>query len=80
MTYDLKATQEGTEFTLTASEIPSRSKTEKYMKQGGEFIVTTLKSVVENKPLPFNSKFVLLMCAITQPFTPKKALSKHWPL
>ena len=80
VTYDLKATQEGTEFTLTASEIPSRTKTEQYMKQGGDFIVATLKAVVENKSLPLYSKFILWMCAITQPFTPKKALSEHWPL
>ena len=80
VTYDLKATQEGTACTLTASEIPSRTKTEKYMKQGGDFIVTTLKAVVEHKPLPLNSKFILMMCAFTQPFTPKKALSRNWPL
>lgn len=51
--YALKATQKGTEFTLTASEIPRGTKTEKYLKQGGDFIVTTLKAVVEHKPLPF---------------------------
>lgn len=80
VTYDLKAIQEGTEFTLTASEIPSQTKTAKYMKQGGDFIVTTLKAVVEGKPLPFNSKFILWMCAMTEPFTPKKARSENWPL
>ncbi len=80
VTYDLKVTQEDTEFTLTASEIPSRTQTAKYRKQGGDCIVTTLKAVVEGKPLPFNSRFILWMCALTQPFTPKKALSEHWPL
>ena len=50
------------------------------MKQGGDFIVETLKAVAEGKPLPFKSRFVLFMCTITKPLTPKRALSTHWPL
>ncbi len=68
------------EFTLTASEIPAGSKSAKYMKQGGEFIVTTLKAAVEKKPLPLKSRMVLWMCAISKPFTPKIARSENWPL
>lgn len=78
--YDLRAVDGGTEFTLTASDIPVGSKSAKYMKQGGDFIVKTLKAVAERKPLPFSSKIVLLMCAVSKPFTPKRALSENWPL
>ena len=50
------------------------------LRKGGEFIVKTLKAVVEGPPLPFSSKFVLFMCAVSKPFTPKRALSENWPL
>ena len=80
VTYELQPLGGETQFTLTASEIPMGTKTEHYMRQGGNFIVTTLKAVVEKKPLPLNSKFILWMCALTEPFTSKKALSEHWPL
>lgn len=80
VTYDLRAVEGGTEFTLTADKIPAGSKSAKYMTQGGEFIVKTLKAVVEGRPLPVSSKFVLLMCRLSKPFTPKRALSEHWPL
>lgn len=80
VTYDLRAVEGGTEFTLTASDIPAGTKTEKYMSQGGDFIVTTLKAVAEGKPFPLKSKFVLLMCVLSKPFTPKVARSENWPL
>ncbi len=80
VTYDLRAVDGGTEFTLTASDIPSGSKSAKYMEQGGEFIVKTLKAIVERKHLPFKSRMVLLMCALSKPFTPRRALSDKWPL
>lgn len=80
VTYDLRAVDGGIEFTLTASDIPAGSKSAKYMKQGGEFIVKTLKAVAERKPLPFKSRIVLLMCALSKPFTPRSALSENWPL
>ena len=42
------------------------------LRKGGEFIVKTLKAAVEGTPLPFSSKFVLFMCAVSKPFTPKR--------
>ena len=80
VTYDLREVDGGTEFTLTASNIPVGSKSAKYMKQGGNFIVQTLKAVAERKPLPFKSRFILLMCALSKPFTPKRARSENWPV
>jgi len=80
VTYDLVAVEGGTEFTLTASDIPAGTKSARYMKQGGDFIVGTLKAVAEGRPLPFSSRMVLLMCAISKPFTPKRARSGAWPL
>ena len=80
VTYDLRLVEGGVEFTLTANDIPAGSKSAKYMKQGGEFIINTLKAVAEKKPLPLKSRMVLLMCVLTKPFTPTRALSENWPL
>jgi len=53
VTYDLKTTLVGMKFNLTMLYIPSRTKTAKYIKQGGDFIVTMLKAVVDGKPYHF---------------------------
>lgn len=80
VTYELKPLDGSTEFTLTASALPIGMKTEKYMRQGGEFIISTLKAVVEGKPLSLGARFTLLMCALMEPLTPRRALSENWPL
>ncbi len=80
VTYELEEVGGAVEFTLIADDIPAASKTGKYMKQGGDYIVQTLKAVAERKPLPLYSKFILLMCKLSVPFTPKKSLSENWPL
>ena len=66
--YDLRETQDGTEFT-TAFEITSYVKTEKHIKQSGEFVINTLKAFMKQKELRFVSKFVPYMCSLTKPFT-----------
>jgi uncharacterized protein YndB with AHSA1/START domain len=79
ITYVLKEVDEGTEFTLIQSDMAPGSKTEKTMKQGVNFVLQTLKADAEDKPLPFMSKFILFMCAITTPFMSKKSLAEKWP-
>lgn len=51
------------------------TKTEKYMADGGRFITETLKSLVETGKPPVKSRFILLMCRLTQWMSPKKSLS-----
>ena len=81
VTYELKESAEGgTEFTLTSSQIPVGTKTEKQMKQGGPFIANTLKGVVENGRPPFGARMILTMIRLTAPLTPKKCLADRWPL
>ncbi len=80
VTYDLKEMSGGVEFILTSEDIAPESKTEEYMKRGGPFIAVTLKAVMEKKPLPLKSRFVLFMCKWTEFMTPKKSLSANWPM
>ena len=77
--YELKEIDGGTEFTLVTENVPPNTETEKYMSQGGDFIVATLKGHIEGR-LPMKSRFILFMCWATKPFTPKRCLSQNWPL
>ena len=79
VTYELSETPEGTEFTLTTSNVPEGTKTEQQMKQGGSFIVNVLKSVVETGRPSLGYRVLLGIIALAAPFTPKKSRTKNWP-
>ena len=76
--YDLKEVPGGVQFSLTTSNVPSGTKTEKDMAQGGELIVNTLKSVVETGRPAFGTRMLLTMIGLFQPFTPKASRSENW--
>ncbi len=80
VSYELKEVEDGVEFTLTTEDVPEGTKTEKYMSQGGDFIVKTLKGVLENGRPPFSSRMILLICKLTEFMTPKRSRSENWPL
>lgn len=80
VTHELKEVDGGVEYTLTSEQIPPGTKTEKQMKQGGDFIVKTLKGVVETGRPPFTSRLILTMIGLFSWMTPKQCLSEHWPL
>lgn len=77
--YELKERQEGVEFTLTTSQVPAGSKTEKSMAQGGPFIVKTFKSVVETGKANLGGRIMLSMISLFEPFSPKVCKSENWP-
>ncbi len=79
VTYDLKETPEGVEFSLITTNVPAGTKTEKGMAQGGKFIVDTLKSVAETGRPSFGGRMMLGMMGLFQPFTPKVCKSDNWP-
>ena len=54
--------------------------TAKRFARGGDFIVKTLKGVVETGKPPFMSRFILLMISMLSWTTPKACLSENWPL
>ncbi len=79
VTYELKEVPEGTEFTLITTNVPPGTKTEQQMKQGGNFIVNVLKSVVETGRPSFGYRLMLGIIALAAPFTPKQCRTKNWP-
>ncbi len=81
ITHELKEIEGGTEYTLTSTEIPKGTKTEKQMAQGGTFIVKALKHYVETGGKANGmAKFIMVMSALTGFMSPKASLSKNWPL
>ena len=76
--YDLKEVDGGVEFTLTTTNVPIDTKTEKGMAQGGDLIVQTLKSVVEEGRPKFGTRAMLAMIRLAEPFTPKSCRSDRW--
>ena len=80
VTHELKEIEGGTEYTLTSSEIPVGTKTEKQMAQGGKIITSTLKSCVETGKPTFMARFIMTMSKLTAFMVPKQCRSEHWPL
>ena len=77
--YELKETDEGTEFTLINENMPTGTKTEKYMTQGGRFITTNLKALIETGKPTANGRFALFMMGLFAPLTPRISRSENWP-
>ncbi len=80
VTYDLKEVGGGVEFTLTSEDIPAGSKTEKDMRRGGDFIVKTLKQIVETGRPAFGTRVLYGLFGLLAFLTPAKCKSEHWPL
>ncbi|MCG8405350.1 MAG: SRPBCC domain-containing protein [Phycisphaerales bacterium] len=78
VTYDLKEVEGGVEFTLTSEDIPVGTKTEKNMTRGADFIVKTLKAIIENGRPPFGVRMLYGMFKVLTPLTPKKCRTENW--
>jgi len=80
ITYVLEEVEEGTKFTLITEGVAAGTKSEKYMKSGGTFIVNNFKALVETGKATFGGRFALFAMGLFAPFTPKKCKSENWPL
>jgi uncharacterized protein YndB with AHSA1/START domain len=80
VTYDLKQVPGGVEFTLTAEDVPAGTKTEKDMTRGGDFIVNTLKQIVETGKPALGTRILYVVFGLLGLTTPAKCRSEHWPL
>ena len=78
--YRLKEVDGGTEFTLINENVPADTPTEKYMTQGGKFIVDNLKALVETGKPTMGGRIALTMMGLFAVFTPKRCRSENWPL
>ena len=81
VTYDLVEVEGGVEFTLTSEDVPANTKTAKDMARGGDFIVKTLKQIVENGKPALTTRLLYALFGVLGPLmTPKKSLASNWPL
>ena len=80
VTYELKAIEGGTEFTLITEGVPKGTKTEKNMAFGGEFITENLKRCVENRKPTFTARMIMVMGRLMAWMNPKICRSENWPL
>jgi hypothetical protein len=78
VTYELKEVDVGVEFTLISDDVPCGTKTEGQMAQGGGFITSVLKSVVETGRPSLGYRLLLLLIRIMP--SPAACKSEHWPL
>ena len=78
--YDLEESAGGVQFTLTVADMPQGTKTAKQMVQGGKMIVNTLKAVIETGKPTFGTRVLFGVFKLMAPMTPKKCLSKNWPV
>ena len=77
---DLVEVEGGVEFTLTAEGVPVGTKTAKQMAGGADFIVKTLKAIVETGRPPLGTRILFNVFKLAAPFSPKSTLSDNWPL
>jgi len=80
VTYELKEIEGGVEFTLITEGVPAGTKTEGYMKQGGDFITKALKVYVETGKPTWMARMIMCMGKLSAFMTPRKCRSENWPL
>ena len=68
------------EFSLTTTNVPAGTKSQKSMAQGGPFIVQNLKSLVETGKPAFSGKMVMMLNPMMAMMTPKVSRIENWPL
>ncbi len=78
--HELKAVEGGTEYTLTSTEIPVGTKTEKDMSRGGDFITKELKRYVEIGKPSMTARMIMTMGKLMPFMNPKQSLSDNWPM
>lgn len=78
--YDLKETPDGVEVTLTVEDLPTGTKSEKQLEQGGPFIVKNLKATVETGRPTLGARILFAFFKLLAPLNPKSTLSDNWRL
>lgn len=78
--YELREVPAGTEFTLMIEDLTEGTKSAKQMVGGSQMIIATLKEMVERGRPSLVVRGIFLLMKLTQPMTPKRCLSEHWPV
>jgi uncharacterized protein YndB with AHSA1/START domain len=80
VTYELKEVPEGVEFTLISEDVPVGTKTARDMTRGGDFIVTTLRQIIETGKPALGTRILYACFGLLAFMTPEKCRSAHWPM
>jgi uncharacterized protein YndB with AHSA1/START domain len=80
VTYELREVPGGTEFSLTTTNVPLGSRSQKSMAAGGDFIVQNLKNLVETGKPGFSGAMVMMLNPLMGLMTPKISRIENWPL
>jgi uncharacterized protein YndB with AHSA1/START domain len=80
VTYDLREVPGGVEFTLTSEDVPAGSKTARDMTRGGDFIVRTLKQIIERGKPVLGTRALYVLFGLLAFTTPAKCRSENFPL
>lgn len=81
VTYELKEVEGGVEFTLISDQVVVGSKTAGQMAQGGTFITSVLKNVVEHGRPSLMQRMMLGMMSLLGPLmTPAACKTENWPM
>jgi uncharacterized protein YndB with AHSA1/START domain len=80
VTYELKEVAGGVEFTLISEDVPAGSKTLKDMTRGGDFIVATLKQIIETGRPSLGTRALYVLFGLLAFTTPAQCKSINWPL
>ncbi len=78
--YELAATGEGVDVTLTVDNLPVGTRTAKEMAKGATMILETLKSVAETGRPKFSTRLMYAMFGKLGFVLPKRTRAEHWPL
>lgn len=78
--YDLEEIAEGVRVTMTVTEIPTGTKSEKQLLQGGPWILKQLKTIVETGRPTLLARVVYGMFRLLAPLNPARTRSENWPL
>ena len=79
VTYTLKETDGGVEFSLITEGVPAGTQTEKSMASGGKWITQNLKAYIETGKVTFGARLMLGMMSLMTPLTPKTMHIDNWP-
>jgi uncharacterized protein YndB with AHSA1/START domain len=80
VTYELKPVEGGVEVTLTVDDMPLGTRTAGEMQKGGDFILATLKSIVETGRPKAGTRLMYRAFGLLEFVLPKKTRTEHWPL
>ena len=80
VTYELAEVDEGVRLTMTVEDLPVGTKSEKQLRQGGDWITKNLKAIVETGKPTLSARMLHVVFRLLAPLNPKSTRSENWPL